>query len=261
MAKKRPTDVVELDGQAMEVSDEVALSEVPEIAELDRPPSNSPLWHEYVMLQLDPSEVDNNGYPKVSGLRRLTEKLVGIILDSMPTVVTDTSTRCSVNYTISVADPEANQTRTFGDVADATPENVLDAGVAKHLLATACTRAEARALRKVLKLRVLSSEEATTIKNPDGSIRDVTSGNGTETITPEQITYFEIMCKRNNIDLWKFVNADSTKYQSIEKIPYIKAQEMLRFLTMLQTGKATADDSIKGFDIKWRENVKMGGVS
>lgn len=255
--KKNASETLTLGDEQVEVGEpEVKESDNPEVAELERPSKLSPLWHDFIMTQFDESEVDNNGYPKVAGLRRVTERYVGNILNSTPEVISDVPGRSSVSYTITVHDAEIDAVRTFGDVADATQANVGDKAIGEHLLAVAGTRAEARALRKILGLRVLSSEEANLVKNADGSQKDVT--NETGLITPEQINYMQVMCKRNNIDLWKYVNSGSGKYNSIETVPYKNAQDMLRYLTKVQNKSAVVEESIKGFDVNWRQNVKGG---
>lgn len=257
--KKNASETLTLGDEQVEVSEpETKEGDALEVAELERPSKLSPLWHDFIMTQFDESEVDNNGYPKVAGLRRIVEKYVGNILNSTPEVISDVPGRSSVNYTITLHDAEIDSVRTFGDVADATQANVGDKAIGEHLLATACTRAEGRVLRKILGLRVYTSEEATLIKNADGSQKDVT--NETGLITPEQINYMQVMCKRNNVDLWKYVNSGSGKYNSIENVPYKNAQDMLRYLTKVQNKSATVEESIKGFDINWRQNVKGGLV-
>lgn len=256
MAKKR-SEIVTLGDEQLEVTEPEAGTPL-EIVELEAPAITSPVWHDFVMTKFDESEVDNSGYPRVSGLRRVTEMLLGDIRVSEAYPISDHQDRCSVKFTVELHDAKAGTDKVYSDVADATRTNVGDNAIGEHLLAVASTRAEARVLRKLLRLRVLSSEEASLVKNPDGSAKDVS--NLTGFIEPAQIQYLEVMCKRNNIDLWKYVNSGSGKYSSIEKIPYKNAQDMLRYLTKVQTGKAEVDETHKGFDVKWRENVK-GGIA
>jgi hypothetical protein len=229
-------------------------------SKLEHPLPTDPAWHDYVMMQFDEAEVDNNGYPKVSGLRRVTEQLLGEIVYSAPTPVSDSADRSCVIHTIKIRFPYENEPRVFAEIADATPDNIkgneTSKVVSKHLPATASSRAEARALRKALRLRVMSAEEATT-----SSADKVT--NDTGYIEPAQITFIDIMCRRNKIDVWRYINSrgflpdDGTKYTNIEKVPYDKAIKMARALTKIQNGTLQIPEDLVGYDPNWRNKGEL----
>jgi hypothetical protein len=232
-------------------------------AQFERPDITSPLWHEFVMMKFDDAEIDANGYPRVSGLRRVTEELLGDIVVSEPFVIADGPDRCAIKHTIEIKFPAEEMPRRFSEVADATPANVgNDNKIIHFLLSTASTRAEARALRKALRLRVLSSEEASLADKTGGQLTSDVSNQETY-IHPSQITNLELMCKRNNIDLWKYINQTcftdemkQGKYITVEKIPYVCAQKMLRYLTRIQTKSLAAPEGATGFDPQWRKTAK-----
>lgn len=114
-------------------------------------------WDDYVMSKFDSSELID-GHPNVVGLRRVARLLVGKIVDSYPSnVVPMGENRATVSYMISIVDHDGTRL-TFGDCADVTEFNT-DIPFCLHAAAVASTRAEARALRKALCLKKVSSEE------------------------------------------------------------------------------------------------------
>ena len=121
-------------------------------------------WHNFVMMQLDKSEMID-GLPKVNGLRRVAELLLWDIIDSKPTEVFpvqgNSLGRASVLYSITFRWWDESE-RTYADVADAFNDGQnwnIDDDFIVYALATASTRAEGRALRKALKLKTCTAEE------------------------------------------------------------------------------------------------------
>jgi ribonuclease HI len=179
----------------------------------DHPLPNSPEWSDYLMGLLgDDEKVD--GKPLVAGLRRLAEMFLGEIWVSGPTQVFPSSSvdhpgRATVVFTVQFASG-----RTYSEVADSWVGNT-DEFVAVYPVATASTRAEARALRKALKLKVVAAEEITT-KNTSkvvvDSVRTKTEekpkdGEFAENtiLSAKQDNFIQALCDRADINKERFI--------------------------------------------------------
>jgi hypothetical protein len=127
---------------------------------LDNAPSMlSPEWHDYAMKLFQEDELIN-GHPLVTGLRRVSELVLGPMSFSGPTWVKPTDRddhhgRATVIFTIEFASGLR-----CAEVADSWEGNTDDMFCA-FAVAIASTRAEARALRKVLKIKGVAAEELT----------------------------------------------------------------------------------------------------
>ena len=114
----------------------------------DAPSMLSPEWHDYAMTLFEEDEL-MNGHPLVTGLRRVSELVLGPMSFSGPTWVKPTDRddhhgRATVIFTI-----EFSSGLRCSEVADSWEGNTDDMFCA-FAVAIASTRAEARALRKVL---------------------------------------------------------------------------------------------------------------
>jgi len=132
------------------------------------------------------------------------------------------------------------------DIADCnfvnTPEEY-----AKHASATASSRAESRVYRKALRLRkVISAEEANSAGNTDEN------WTTSEPITTEQVTVFDVMCKKNNISVFDYINCGDAKYACIEMISKATAQRMLQHLNRIQRQDAELPSGVGPYDENWQ---------
>lgn len=128
------------------------------------PSRGSAGWQGYVLGLLTEDEYiekDGKRHPKASGLRRITEMLLGPIVKSGP-VMTETigngKTVATVVYEVVIDWHRTGVHYTYSDVADAGPINT-PAEYAKHASATASSRAAGRAFRAALLLTVNTAEE------------------------------------------------------------------------------------------------------
>ena len=142
----------------------VASSEAEEVEEVeDLLPPNifEPSWSDYVLSKFESDEmVDGN--PTVDGLRRVTELVMGGITASTTEVIQvptkENKGRATAIHTVSVIMPDGIS-RTVSGSGDAWYKNT-DMPYSKFPVAMAETRAEGRALRRLLQLRkVVSAEE------------------------------------------------------------------------------------------------------
>jgi hypothetical protein len=231
------------------------------------PDYNSPEWQDFVMSKFTDSETVENSKgkpePKVGGLRRVVGLLIGDILESYPQHYTPSldagvDGRASCSYIIKV--DFGNEVRTFGAVADSCINNTDDF-VAGYPLAVAETRAESRALKKILRLEGLAAEETTRDKDPTIFARtakkeaSVNIDNDTPTsITSAQINMITKKCESFKIDVEKFINSGVNKYNKFEDVPYETAQRMIKRLNDYQSNTSTTKhidvpDGLKLVDI------------
>lgn len=143
-------------------------------------------WSDYVLSKLQAKEIDPKGHPKVAGLRRLVVKLIGPIVRSVPqilqTPIPENERRCTVVYHISVMDRFSGELLEVAGAADSYHGNT-DVKFRVHPSAMAETRAEGRALKKILMLDAVTSEElapenAETIPSDSDDFINDTQKNG-----------------------------------------------------------------------------------
>ena len=221
----------------------------------DAPDYNSTEWSDYVMTKFDKSELID-GNPICAGLRRVAELMLGTIIESGPEQVfpsTDPSKpgRATVLYKVVFDWMNTGYIKTYKEVADVWHGNTDDLFCA-HPVATASTRAEGRALRKALKIRALAAEELAK-KDIVGIVQATTADwNPEDTISNQQVTFINNKCKQLDIDVRKFVNMGSTRYESINDVTRNTAQKMLRQLNDYQQ-KGSIPEQIQGYESDWRK--------
>lgn len=221
----------------------------------DAPSMLSPEWHDYAMTLFEENELVN-GHPLVAGLRRVCELVLGPMTFSGPTWVKPTERddhhgRATVIFTVEFA----NGIR-CAEVADSWEGNTDDTFCA-FAVAIASTRAEARALRKVLKIRGVAAEELTK-KDTAKIVRDIskkkesTSGDYDDQgrMSDAQYNFIDIKCKQLNIsgsELFSEFGVSSKK-----KVSKKMASEIIDRLNEYQRNQAAIPDNITGYNEEWR---------
>jgi hypothetical protein len=222
---------------------------VPEIKKEDIVPEmTDPDWSDYVFKHFEEDEMID-GNPTVDGLRRVTKKLIGDIVESVCNVVQaplpNNDFSATVEHAVRIVHRETGREIYFREVADVNIAN-CDAEFRRFATSTASTRAEARALRKALMLkRVVAAEEITTVA-PD-------TPDNVGKITKNQINFLVQLCKRNNINLMKYINLGTNKFDKIEDVPYSISVKMIGVLNEYQQKPEKIKDSIKGWDENWNK--------
>ena len=229
---------------------------VKNVVSSDAPSMLSPEWHDYAMTLFEENELVN-GHPLVAGLRRVCELVLGPMTFSGPTWVKPTDRddhhgRATVIFTVEFA----NGTR-CAEVADSWEGNTDDTFCA-FAVAIASTRAEARALRKVLKIRGVAAEELTK-KDTAKIVRDISKQQSSSTgdyndqgrMSDAQLNFIDIKCKQLNINgakLFKDVfNIDQRKKVS-KKVP----SDVIDVLNDYQRSKGSIPEEIVGYNEEWR---------
>lgn len=212
-------------------------------------------WNEYVLGLFDSSElVDGN--PLVAGLRRVAELVIGPIVFSGPTQVfpvqrDDHHGRATVVFTVEFA----NGTR-YAEVADSWEGNTDDMFCA-FAVAIASTRAEARALRKALKIKAVAAEELTK-KDTAKIVREISSTktasdgdyNDQSRMSDAQYNFIDVKCKQLNINgkkLFKSLNLDNAK-----KVSKKSASDVIDKLNDFQRDKSSIPEEMLGYEQEWR---------
>ena len=120
-----------------------------------------------------------------------------------------------------------------------------------HLVATADTRAEGKALRRALKIRVVTAEE---LQNQDED--DVMASE--EGMNDQQILALNQMCKRLNISVVKFVKSQYNEVKVINDVSNMEARVLIGQLSGFQRKPKSIEKKIKGYDDNWKGDFYRG---
>ena len=228
------------------------------VVEDDSPEIGSDEWHDYVMSHFKNNELID-GNPTCAGLRRVSEILLGEIMFSGPTQIfpaTDANGpgRATVVFTVEFNWMNSGMSKSFAEVADVWHGNTDDLFCA-HPVATAATRAEGRALRKALKVRVLAAEELAKkdiVNVVQQSISTSGEYNPDDRISPQQITFIDNKCRQLDINVVEFINIGSENYRSVNDVKRDSAKKMIRVLNEYQNQKTPTPEHVLGYNEDWR---------
>jgi len=232
-------------------------------AEAAMPAYASAGWQEYVMQQFKDEELDKDA-PKCDGCRRVCNLILGNIVNSTiptshpPTVANNGTATVSVKVEVLIhneSHPLNGQLISCEEIADVNKDN-CDHPYYKHASATAATRAEGRALRKMLCLHgVITAEEA--------SERAETTDNDCdwqvdEPISDSQISVLNMLCQRMDINVMDFVNCGRRSYDEIEMVPKSTGQRMIQELNKLQRQTKERPKNVGTYVADWRQTHNTG---
>lgn len=222
----------------------------------DAPSMLSPEWHDYAMTLFEENELVN-GHPLVAGLRRVCELVLGPMTFSGPTWVKPTDRddhhgRATVVFTVEFANGIK-----CAEVADSWEGNTDDTFCA-FAVAIASTRAEARALRKVLKIRGVAAEELTK-KDTAKIVRDISKQNNSSSgdyddssrMSDAQYNFIDIKCKQLNVNGAKLLT-DIFNVTNSRKISKKVASDIIDRLNEYQRDTSNIPSEIAGYNEEWR---------
>ncbi len=177
------------------------------------PQMYDPEWSDYVLSHLTTSEKDEvNQFPKLAGLRRLTLKLIGDIVESrcelVDTPADDNRFNASALYHLRIIDLEGNIRLYTG--AGGSNEGNTDKPYGRYPESMASNRAEARALRSALALNVVAAEEVSEVadeSDPSDAVAKMTSA---------QKIGIERQCEILKLNINKLVNMGKNKYTGLD---------------------------------------------
>jgi len=176
---------------------EVDIEEPPTTNDIGKPSIRSPEWNQYVLEQFEDHELVDNLYPNVDGLRRIVEVLIGEVVISRTTILQvpepSNEGRATATVEVMLVDEFGNQ-KIFCGSADCYPGNTKK--YSEHTVAMAETRAEARALRRALRLKNPAAEEL------DGKLEAKDNDISLEEKIQEvQLNGLDVMAKRCNVSI------------------------------------------------------------
>lgn len=210
----------------------------------DIPKMSDPEWSDYVLSHLRDDE-KIKGHPKADSLRRLTELLIGSVTDVDTQVVQCPSMENAGRATVvvSVTVECGYITYRASGAADVYPGNTEQL-FAKFPVATAETRAEGRAYRKILRLQnVVAAEELV----DESQIFDPS-----DRIEAAQIMMINQMCSKAklDIDVEKLLARYDISIENLDKISKSKAQEICKTISSYQDTGVPED--LIGYKSDWR---------
>ena len=228
---------------------ETAIEENVEYVDNDikTPSEYDPEWSEYLLDQLSDSELIN-GAPTVDGLRRITEKCFGEIIGSNSTIIesptSQNNQRCTICHTLTISKYRSAQSISVDGCVDVlyhkTPYPFKD-----HLVATADTRAEGKALRRALKIRVITAEE---LQNED----EQEALSSDELVNDQQVLALNQLCKRLDLSVTSFVKGEHKKVKKINELRNLEARLLIAKLSEFQRTPKDVPESYMGYDENWK---------
>jgi|TARA_A100000172_G_scaffold77394_1_gene61725 hypothetical protein len=240
----------DLDQIVMDVEEEIA--EAAEGSEDQAIGPYNPGWSEYVLDHLDDSEL-RDGNPTVDGLRRVTEEVFGDIITSSSHIYNHDTSRgvCTIKHTLQIRKHSTGDIITVDGCVDVNRSNIPHP-FNQHLVATADTRAEGKAIRRALKIRVVTAEE---MQNSDED--DLLAAE--ENITDQQILAINQMCKRLDVNLEKAVKSSCAGAESVRAVSNLQGRMILSSLSEYQRNPSIIPEDVSGYDSNWRETFDTGG--
>jgi len=264
-AAEEGDELTDLFEDAEEVTEEIKVCGDP-IEEADAeeevpPPFNSAQWSDYVFRQFEEDELEDGTSPVCDALRRVVGELIGPILSREIVHVTpgvrENNGTATVGRRIRVkvanpAHPAYGEILIEEEIADCGRQNT-DHPFVNHAPATASTRAEGRAYRKLLGLsRVLAAEEKS--KAAEEAHEDFEVDNSA--IAPEQVNVIDMLCKRLNISVLEYINAGKAHYKYLEQISGNAAIKMIKHLNSVQRDVSKKPKGLGAYSESWRDANK-----
>jgi hypothetical protein len=205
-----------------------------------------------------------NDKPKVHGLRRMVELLIGPIVDNLsdPPVnekikivyskngseeTTLFVLKTSVRNVLEVHDIELGRIRRTTGIADSSPLNTAP-GFLQYQDAIAQTRARGRSYVDMLGIQTVTAEECE--EKPAIKV-DMFQ----EKITGNQFAAIDVLTKKLDVNAKTFISGYVREFghSRISEISKSEASEMIKYLNQLQQGKEEVPENLKGYKQGWRE--------
>lgn len=221
------------------------------------PDRGTPDWDAYIMSQFTSDELIDFGKiktPCLRGVSRVVNKMFDIEKSGPSRVenwFANNNPAATVTYEVVGVDKVTSKRYTFSAVADAWSGNMGDnKDFNTHPSAVAESRAESRALKKLLDLRsVPAYEEIAKSNNGYGPSVFDEQEEKTSNITEIQQATIEAKCKQFGVDVYKFINKlhfvdpekhPEPKFSMIDELTNKQAAKLLKELGDYQKSDETA---------------------
>ncbi|MAR66385.1 MAG: hypothetical protein CL833_03930 [Crocinitomicaceae bacterium] len=231
---------------------------VKDVIEDGSPLPTDPKWNDYVLSLFEENELFDK-MPLTNGLRRVAELLMGRIVFSGPSQVFPPQSGNEIGRSTVVWKIQFEDGSTFCDVADSWEGNTDDM-FCVYSTATAATRAEGRALRKALRLRVVAAEEVTK-KDTAKIAQDISKKKGLDvssseydssgTMTGPQANFIDGKSKQLNVDAQKILK-EVANVVNVSKTTKKQASDVIEKLNEYQQKKDTIPTDFIGYNQDWR---------
>ena len=218
----------------------------------DRPQPFSTEWTEYILDQLSDSEL-REGSPIVAGLRRVTEQCYGEIVKSLTDIIEPPNRqnpRCTLRHRLYIRKYSTGSVVEVDGCVDVEKDK-LDYPFNRHMVSTADTKAEGKALRRALKINVITSEE---IRGQS----DEFNIDSDDKINDQQILAINQMCKRMNVDVPKMVKSIHSKVKVINEVSNVEARLLINKLSEYQRSMDEIPKTIQGYKDAWKIKFYKG---
>lgn len=220
------------------VQDEITTTGDEQISHTD------PKWVDFIISQLSDHELIE-GSPTTDGLRRVTELHYGKILESHTSVISASAGFAVVSHKLTIDRYEDGNIVAVSASVSANASN-LPHPFNQHLVATLCTRAEGKALRRALKIRVQTADEIM------GSNEELPE-DGTGNINDQQVSAIKVMTERTDTNVEKLVKSVAgDKVKTILALTRSQAAQV--FDRLAEHQREGTPDKLKGFDKNWEES-------
>lgn len=218
----------------------------------EQPPDiNDPKWTDYVMDELLLKQEKKEGSPTTDGLRRVANILFNNQLSYEIKVHQSTPNFASATSIITTY--RGSVPITYCGSAECHEHNT-DSPYNKYPLATAETRAEGRALKRLLNLKVLTAEETSKV----ASIHDIeVEEDVNKPITDIQIRAIERFCKKANVDVKFAIDNLVGVYNSIREVSHPQALQVHASLNEWVNNKDQIPEGSKEFNEGWRSEFDV----
>ncbi len=156
--KKQLLEILEIEEKNSNSPIDVEKKELPKIEKIIE--QNSPEWTQYVLSQFEDDELEGKN-PKVDGLRRVTELLIGDIEEEGCDLVSAPSNENEMRACVKawiIIRPQKGKHKRYEALADAYSGNCTEK-FNTFITALADTRAKGRCFRNALKLRQVHAAE------------------------------------------------------------------------------------------------------
>ena len=122
-----------------------------------------------------------------------------------------------------------------------------------HLVATADTRAEGKALRRALKIRVITAEELQSESEEEVLISD-------EGVNDQQILAINQLCKRLDVNVEGLVKTKCQSAENINDMNSLEARLIISQLSEFQRKPASIEEqNVSGYDENWKDTFFRSG--